>query len=256
MLGAVIWDVDGTLAETERDGHRVAFNRAFEQAGLPWRWDVERYGELLAIAGGEERLRHDLARQPGGPSAGATVADLARSLHRAKNACYAELVAATGIPLRPGVRRVIDACSAAGVRQAIATTTSRGNVDLLLRAAFGDAWDARFAAIVCAEEAPAKKPDPLAYRLALAGLGVDPRDALAIEDSPNGVAAATAAGIAVVVTRSVYFADAVYDPTIATCDDLDSPVRWRGGEAGRVDLDVLRRIVQDPVRSADAARDP
>jgi HAD superfamily hydrolase (TIGR01509 family) len=243
MLRAVIWDVDGTLAETERDGHRVAFNRAFERMALPWRWEVAEYGALLRIAGGEERLRHDIARRPDGPSSSAAIGELAKSLHRLKNACYAELIAGHGIALRPGVRRVIEDCAADGLRQAIATTTSRANVDLLLRGAFGDDWTDRFDAIVCAEEAPAKKPDPLAYRLALDGLGIGGGQAIAVEDSPNGVDAATAAGIAVLVTRSIYFRDAVYDVSVATCDDLDSTVCWPGGEAARVDAQVLRRIV-------------
>ena len=252
MLRAILWDVDGTIAETERDGHRVAFNQAFEDAGLPWRWDVARYGELLKIAGGEERLRHDLATRPDGPASATAVADLARALHRTKNAHYAAIVETTGIPLRPGVRRLMAACVDEGIAQAIATTTSRANVDLLLRGAFGDGWSDRFAAIVCAEEAPAKKPDPLVYRIALDGLGIDPGEAFAIEDSPNGLVAAVGAGIATLITHSHYFRSDDFEGASARCDDLDAPVRWAGGAADRTDPAVLRRVLASrrPMRTA------
>ena len=236
MLGAVLWDVDGTIAETERDGHRVAFNRAFEEHGFERRWDVPTYGRLLAIAGGVERLTHDL-----GPRDDAAV--LARRLHETKNAAYAAIVAEGSIALRPGVRRVMDAVADAGIAQAIATTTSRANVAALLHGALGPDWSERFGAIVCAEEAQAKKPDPLVYRIALERLGMRGDDAVAIEDSPNGVQAAIAAGIVTLVTRSDYFRDADFAGATAICDDLDQPVRALDGAWSRVDVDLLRRLV-------------
>ena len=246
MLRAVIWDVDGTLAETERDGHRIAFNQAFERCGLAWRWDSPTYGRLLAVAGGYERLMSDLSRHDDAPTDPEARAALARRLHDLKNAAYATLVAKGGIALRPGVRRLLDEGAAAGVMQAIATTTSRANVVALLAGALGPAWERRFAAIVCAEDAPSKKPDPLVYRIALQRLGVDPSEAVAIEDSPNGVDAARAAGLAVLVTRSDYFRDADCAAT-ATCDDLDSPLEGGGIRSPRVDIDGLRSLI-DPGR--------
>ncbi len=243
MLRAVIWDVDGTIAETERDGHRVAFNAAFEAHGLSWRWDVATYGDLLRVAGGFERLMHDMEERRDAP-AGATRAVLGRSLHRFKNEAYARIVAEGRIGLRPGVLRLMDECRADGVAQAIATTTSRANVDALFHGAFGAGWSRRFGAIVCAEDAPAKKPDPLAYVVALDRLGLAAVDVVAIEDSPNGLAAARAAGIATVVTRSDYFRDAVFAEASAVCDGLDSPIAWHGGAAPRVDLAVLRSVLQ------------
>lgn len=243
MPSAVIWDVDGTLSETERDGHRVAFNRAFEDEGLPWSWDADLYGELLTVTGGYERLLHDMARRSDAPASSRAREALARHLHLTKNRHYAAIVEAGGIGLRPGVARVFDACAREGIRLAIATTTSRANVAALLRAALTDAWGERFDAIVCAEDAPVKKPHPQAYQRALAALGLDATAVVAVEDSPNGLDAANAAGIATLVTRSFYFRDASFDRPAAICDDLDSPVRWAGGTAGRVDVDLLRSIV-------------
>lgn len=251
MLRALIWDVDGTLAETERDGHRVAFNEAFEAQGLPWRWDVATYGELLRVAGGRERLLHDMAGRADAPPSLAERNDLADRLHRLKNSSYARLVAAGGIGLRPGVQRLIEACALAGMRQAIATTTSRGNVDALLDATLGRGWEDRFDAIVCAEDAPAKKPDPLVYRIALERLGVEACEVVAIEDSPNGLCAACAAGIATVVTQSEYFRDrafaGVLDLPLAICDDLDSLIIVSDGviasTAQRIDIAALDRML-------------
>jgi HAD superfamily hydrolase (TIGR01509 family) len=225
-LKALLWDVDGTLAETERDGHRVAFNAAFESQGLPWRWGVARYGELLAVTGGFERLLRAMESQPDAPPPGAERETLARQLHGAKNLHYARIVAAGGIKLRDGVRALMDDCAEAGVTMTITTTTSRSNVDALLGAHFGAQWQRRFAAVLCAEDAPRKKPDPLVYTMALQALGLAPGEALAVEDSPAGVQACAAAGVAVVVTRSVYFADQPVPLALAVGQNLGSCQGW------------------------------
>ena len=227
MLRAIVWDVDGTLAETERDGHRVAFNQAFEQAGLPWRWDVAYYGRLLSVTGGYERLLHDMRSRPDAPALAADRERLARALHASKNAAYAHLVADGGIALRPGVRALFDECAGAGIRMAIATTTSGSNVEALLGAQLGPDWRDRFDSVLCAEDAPHKKPDPQVYRLALERLRLPAHDALAIEDSPAGVAAAGAAAVPVVVTRSVYFADAPVAGALAVGPGLHTAAGWQ-----------------------------
>ena len=204
---ALLWDVDGTLAETERDGHRVAFNQAFEACGLPWRWDEAHYGTLLGIAGGRERLLFDMAQRADAPPLSERDA-LARALHARKNLHYAEIVNTGGIALRGGVRALLQQCAAQGVRMGITTTTSRSNLDALLQTQLGPHGAARFAVTLCGEDVQHKKPHPEVYFKALDALRVHACDALALEDAPAGVAAARAAGIAVVVTRSLYFAQA------------------------------------------------
>jgi HAD superfamily hydrolase (TIGR01509 family) len=220
---ALLWDVDGTIAETERDGHRVAFNLAFEASGCPWHWDVDTYGRLLSIAGGRERLLAFMAGRADAPAGAAAREALARGLHARKNLFYAARVERGHIGARPGVLRLMDECRDAGIAQAIVTTTSRSNVEALLPALLGAHWRERFAAVLCAEDAPAKKPDPQVYWRALERLGLAPAQAFAIEDSPNGLAAARAAGVACGITRGAYFRDAVFDGAAWVRDDLDAP---------------------------------
>jgi HAD superfamily hydrolase (TIGR01509 family) len=208
LIEAILWDVDGTLAETERDGHRRAFNQAFQTASVPWRWNEQYYSALLAVSGGRERLLHDMRFQEHAPIEPKDREQLAERLHRLKNELYADIVAQGHLKLRAGVRELIDDCVQARVRMGIVTTTSRCNVDALLRSQLGDRWESIFSTIVCAEQAPRKKPHPQAYFLALQALRVPPAAALAIEDAPAGVVAAQAAGVPVIVTRSHYFAAA------------------------------------------------
>lgn len=223
MLRALLWDVDGTVAETERDGHRIAFNTAFAELGLPWRWNVPRYGELLRVTGGRERLLHDMATQADAPATEAEREALARELHQRKNLAYAALVAQGGITPRPGACRLVDECRAAGVALAVVTTTSRSNVEALFASIWGAQWQGMFATVVCAEDAPVKKPDPQAYLLALRRLGLAAHECFALEDSPGGLQAARAAGIACGVTRSVYFQEAGFEGAVWVRDDLDGP---------------------------------
>jgi HAD superfamily hydrolase (TIGR01509 family) len=242
-LEALLWDVDGTLAETERDGHRVAFNRAFETLGLPWHWDDARYAELLKVAGGRERLLADMATRADAPAAPAERNALAGELHRLKNRLYVDIVEARALPLRPGVAELLEECSAQGMRMAITTTTSRGNVAALLGVHLGPRWPERFAAVVCGEDVQRKKPDPEVYLIALGALDLRPHRTLALEDSPGGLAAARAAEVPVVVTRSVYFAGATFDNAIAIGPGLHTRAGWRPqrpGPDGRVTLADLR----------------
>ena len=245
-LRAILWDVDGTLAETERDGHRVAFNQAFELFGLPWRWDEARYGELLTVTGGRERLMHDMHARPDAPRLMGEREALAGELHRSKNAFYAELVLQGGISLREGVLPLMQECRAHGVRMGVVTTTSRTNVEALLQVQLGPRWQDWFEALVCGEDVERKKPAAEAYLRALELLGLHPLETLAIEDSPGGAAAAWAAYCPVLLTRSAYFAGAAIDGAMAIGPGLHTLSGWRptSEEAG----------AHGPVRLADVRR--
>lgn len=246
-LRALIWDVDGTLAETERDGHRVAFNRAFEEAGLPWHWDVATYGELLKITGGKERLLHWWRSLDPGAAAAPQAAEQIRRLHAAKTAHYAALVDGGAVALRPGVERLLVQARVQGITLAIATTTTEANVTALLRATLGEGAPAWFDVIGAGDVVPAKKPAPDIYRWVLECLGRHAGDAIALEDSANGVAAAHGAGLPVVLTRSLYTAGEPVGPVLADLDGLGSHERPACGSVhgrpwqGVVDLATLRR---------------
>ncbi len=244
MIRAVLWDVDGTLAETERDGHLVAFNQAFEALRVPWRWSVERYGELLAVAGGRERLIHDMQTQEHAPADPRERRSLAERVHRLKNELYARIVAGGELPLREGVRDLLQDCERAEIRMGIVTTTSRSNVEALLATHLGQGWESAFAAVVCAEQAPSKKPDPQAYWVALDALRLAPQQAVAMEDAPAGVAAARAAGVPVIVTRSYYFPSIDPADVLAVGPSLGRTDGWRpAADAGaqRIDLKQINR---------------
>lgn len=234
-LKALLWDVDGVLAESERDGHRVAFNRAFEACGLPWRWSDRHYGELLRITGGRERLLDDMSTRADAPVSPDERDALARKVHALKNDIYAGLVRDGRIALRDGVLPLMDECRERGVPMGIVTTTSRVNVESLLQAQLGQGWADRFAVVVCGEDVAQKKPAPDAYLQALSALGTGPLQAVAIEDSPGGVAAARAAAVPVVVTRSAYFADAAIDDAIAIGPGLHERRGWRPGLGAATD---------------------
>jgi HAD superfamily hydrolase (TIGR01509 family) len=198
-LQALLWDVDGTLAETERDGHRLAFNRAFADVGVPLHWDAARYGELLAISGGWERITVALAELLGGPPPPELVAEL----QARKQEHYGALVAAGELRLRSGVAELIAAAGSAGLSQVIVTTSGRAAVAALVEHLLGGLCQ-HFAFWVCGEDVARKKPDPEAYQLALQQLGCPASTALALEDSGNGLAAAASAGLACLLTLSHY----------------------------------------------------
>ena len=226
MIEALLWDVDGTLAETERDGHRVAFNQAFQALNVPWRWNEERYGALLKVSGGLERLLHDMRFQEDAPVDLAEREQLAERLHRLKNALYADIIDRGLLKLREGVRELMEDCSQAKVRMGIVTTTSRCNVDALLSSQIGAGWESLFATIVCAEQAPKKKPHPQAYFLALQNLRLKPDCAVAMEDAAAGVSAAEAAGVPVIITHSHYFPSVTSERARATGGSLGRVYDW------------------------------
>jgi HAD superfamily hydrolase (TIGR01509 family) len=197
-LAALIFDVDGTLAETE-EAHRAAFNGAFAARGMGWHWAPDDYRTLLATTGGKERIAAHAAR-----IGAALSADAIAALHADKTARYTELIAAGELPLRPGVADLVAAARAAGLRLAVATTTSRPNIEALTLAAWGLPAAEVFDVIAAGDEVARKKPAPDVFLLALDRLGVAPEAALALEDSRNGLSSARAAGLRVLVTPSLY----------------------------------------------------
>ena len=199
-LKALIFDVDGTLAETE-EAHRQAFNDTFAAAGLGWHWDHATYLRLLKVTGGKERMAAFAAETGSGPRP-----DIIAALHRAKTARYAEILGNGGLKLRPGVQRVMDEGRAAGLRIAVATTTSPGNVAALAQAIWRRPATEVFDVIAAGDEVKRKKPDPAVYRLALDRLALTASEALAFEDSRNGVVAAKAAGLRVIAAPSIFTA--------------------------------------------------
>lgn len=214
---AIMFDVDGTLAETE-ELHRRAFNEAFAFFDLGWTWDVTTYRKLLRVAGGKERIRHFLESH-GKSHARFSDGDIAE-LHRFKTARFRTLVLEGYCDLRPGVAEFIGTARDRGQRLAIVTTTSRENVDALLTAKIGRSWMRYFNAVVAGDEVERKKPASDAYLRGLDLLGLPGRDCLAVEDSRNGLVAARGAGIPVLITRSIYFSDDNFSEAQAVVDDL------------------------------------
>ncbi|MCG6895936.1 MAG: HAD family hydrolase [Thiocapsa sp.] len=251
MLGfkALIFDVDGTLADTERDGHRPAFNAAFAEAGLDWRWDVERYGRLLAVTGGKERIQTYIEEEGVELAPSLDQADFIAALHRSKTRHYVARLEQGAIPLRPGVLRLLREARDAGVRLAIATTTTPENVNVLLDNAGEAGLRDWFEVIAAGDVVPLKKPAPDIFILALAELGLDARDCVAIEDSDNGVRSALAAGLrALLVTVNAYTQGQDFRGVPLVVDQLGEPARPAralvGDLAGQplVDLALLDRL--------------
>lgn len=198
-LRALVFDVDGTLADTE-EVHRQAFNAAFAEHGLPWRWSRGRYAELLKVSGGKERIAHFMEEARLSGADRSRLPRLAADIHRSKTRLYAESVAAGAAPLRAGVDRLIRDARAAGLKLAIASTTSAANVEALLQQALGRRALGGFDALACGDSVASKKPAPDVYFLALEMLGVAAEHCIAFEDSANGVAAARAAGLYTIAT--------------------------------------------------------
>jgi HAD superfamily hydrolase (TIGR01509 family) len=222
-LQAVIFDVDGTLAETELAGHRVAFNRAFAEAGLSWQWSPELYGELLAVTGGKERIRLYVKTHAPAMLDRADFDAWVAGLHQRKSEIYSALVLAGAIALRPGVARLINELRAAGVRIAIATTTTPSSLNSLIRANFGREMSSLFEVIGAGDLVADKKPAPDVYQWVLNQLQLPPQACLAVEDSFPGLCAARAAGLPTLITVNAYTAGDNFDGALSVVSDLGEP---------------------------------
>jgi HAD superfamily hydrolase (TIGR01509 family) len=244
-LAALIFDVDGTLAETE-EVHRQAFNKIFEEYGFDWHWSWEKYSQLLKVTGGVERITHFLRTDHGGVFSDEWIATQVPEMHRAKTARYGDLLAAGGVTLRPGVERLCKEARDQGVTLAIATTTSTANVAALIdHSADAVAMD-WFAAVGAGNIVNHKKPAPDIYQWTLDQLAIPASDCVALEDSLNGLMSATAAGLATVVTYSSYTKGQDFTGSLAVADtfgDPGTPATFLSGDhAGKdwIDLDLIR----------------
>lgn len=247
VLEAVFFDVDGTMAETEREGHRVAYNAAFLELGYPVIWDPDLYGRLLGIMGGKERIRHYWAEH-------SELAPLSTSeieqIHDVKARHFSELVEQGNIRLRVGVRRLLDELALRQVPVSVASTITFEGLDALLSKNLGASWQERFAFLGIGDVVSAKKPDPAIYRWLLEKHKVDPRSVVTIEDTRAGLLASVGAGMTTLITPSDYSHD--QDFTEAACiasslGDPQEPAHWRlasGVEgSGVIDVDFLDKLI-------------
>jgi HAD superfamily hydrolase (TIGR01509 family) len=240
---ALIFDCDGVLADTERYGHLPAFNAAFEELGLPVRWSEDEYAEKLKIGGGKERMASlfsdaEFVREAGIPPDEDSRSSLLATWHKTKTAWFKKLVADGRIPGRPGIARVITAALDAGWTVAVASTSAEESVRAVLEHAVGAEVAGRVP-VFAGDVVPAKKPDPAIYHLTVESLGLDRADTLVVEDSRNGLLAATGAGLACLVTVNGYTRDESFDEAVLVVSEL--------GDPGRPPVEVLvNRCAAEP----------
>lgn len=236
-IAALLFDVDGTLADTERDGHREAFNRAFADAGLDWVWSVELYGKLLTVTGGKERIKYYLDTFNTAFDKPENLDEFVAGLHAAKTEHYKALMAAGRIPLRPGVEALIREAREAGVRMAIATTTTMDNVTSLLDATLGEGADQWFEVIGAGDIVPKKKPAPDIFSWVMEQMNLQGDQVIAFEDSGHGVTSAADAGIKrILVTTNDYTRNQDFSrATVVIPDMVSSP-------SGAVTMEYLHTL--------------
>ncbi len=250
-IEVLIFDVDGTLADTERNGHRIAFNMAFADAGLDWQWTVPLYGELLRITGGKERLLHFIEHYHPSFDPPMNLTSFIAELHKSKTNHYKEILAHGKIPLRTGVRRLIEEAREQGLRLAIATTTTPINVSTLLKYSLAPDSETWFEVIASGDVVPNKKPAADIYKYTMERLSVDPEQCVAFEDSVNGVRSSLGAGIKTIVTVTDYTKDEDVNAASLVVDHLgepDEPFQVLAGDAQDehyVDIELIQKICSE-----------
>ncbi|HID00097.1 MAG TPA: HAD family hydrolase [Piscirickettsiaceae bacterium] len=249
-LKALLFDVDGTLADTEKDGHRVAFNLAFKQAGLDWYWDEALYGQLLTVTGGKERIKYYLDQFNRDFVKPAHFDEFVKDLHAAKTRFYTQLLGEGKIPLRPGVARLLNEARTHGYRLAIATTTTPENVTALLQSTLGPASIDWFELIAAGDIVPAKKPAPDIYVWAMEKMALTPAECIAFEDSENGIRSAKEAGLATIITINDYTRDHDFSNAELVLDHMGEPDRpftvLQGDAQGHhyLNMELVKRVHQ------------
>ena len=218
-IKAIIFDVDGTLADTE-DGHRKSFNKAFAECGLDWNWDVALYDRLLKVTGGKERIKYFVSDFLPNLTKPTDYDSFVKNLHAVKTRHYTDMLRAGLIPLRPGIKQLLDDARRQDIRLAIATTTTPENVSALLEVGLGKDWESYFAANGCGDIVPNKKPAPDIYFWVLDKLKLAPEDCIALEDSENGLRSSLAAGIRTFVTVNHYTRNQDFAGAAGVFDDL------------------------------------
>ncbi len=247
QLQGLIFDVDGTLANTERDGHRVAFNSAFVEAGLDWNWSVELYGKLLKVAGGKERVKYYIDRYLTNFIEGKNINDFAAYIHKLKTKYYLQLLHDGKITMRPGTQRLIQEARYANVTLAIATTSALPNVIALLEKYLDLDW---FEVIAAGDIVAAKKPAPDIYKYVLTKASIPTSNWIVIEDSDNGLIAAKIAGLKTIVTVNNYTEKQDLQQADLVVSDLGEPDRpcqvLQGNFAGKyLDLAALKALIEE-----------
>jgi len=222
-LQALLFDVDGTLADTERDGHRIAFNLAFADAGLNWDWTVDIYQDLLSVTGGKERMKFFLDKYKPAFDEPDDLDGYIAAMHKAKTAHYTGLLAKGAIPLRPGVERILNEAREKGYRLAISTTTTPANVEALLTHTLGAESMDWFEVIAAGDIVPAKKPAPDIYNWALEKMNLTAEDCIAFEDSRNGVLSSLGANLKTIITINDYTKDHDFTGAAIVLDQYGEP---------------------------------
>jgi HAD superfamily hydrolase (TIGR01509 family) len=202
-MKALIFDCDGVIVDTEKDGHRVACNRAFRKMGYDYNWDVALYKKLLKVAGGKERMKHYFNQERWPVDVGNRDTFI-KELHKLKTDLYMKIIESGELPLRPGIARLIDEAIAAGVLLAVCSTSNERSVNLVVEKMLGLDRKKHFKAILAGDVVSKKKPDPEIYNLAIQRLGIIPGECFVVEDSRNGFLAAKAAGIPCIITTNEY----------------------------------------------------